>query len=106
MPTKSEKPEQTSIADVIDENDNIETNSAQDCAICLDAFHEQEIGLLDACEHKFCSICILKWSDNRHTCPIDRKSFTKIKIWSQFADGVLVRTVNIKRPLLAEGENY
>ena len=50
------------------------------CPICLCKFQAQDLGNPESCDHCFCLECILEWSNNVNTCPIDRlvKSIT---IW-------------------------
>ena len=39
-----------------------------ECPIC---FEEKELATLD-CDHKVCSMCIIKWASENATCPICR----------------------------------
>lgn len=32
------------------------------CAICIQKFHGQELGLPETCEHYFCLRCLTEWS--------------------------------------------
>jgi hypothetical protein len=51
-------------------------NQDIDCPICykiIDVKYHP-----NCCSHFFCRYCIYNWSKNKKTCPICRKSFTKI----------------------------
>lgn len=95
--------------DIEHANENLPVDAANDdnpeeeqCSICLDVFNDQEIGVPNVCEHKFCATCIESWSGHVDTCPIDRKQFTSIRIQPSFANGVFIREVPIQRPVIVE----
>eukprot|EP00116_Pleurobrachia_bachei_P000488 sb/3460750/ len=46
------------------------------CSICLGAFTNRSF--INECFHAFCYYCILQWSEVAQTCPLCKKSFTKI----------------------------
>lgn len=70
-------------------------DAMEKCPICLHSFRDQEIGTPNECEHNYCAPCIDEWSRSVQTCPIDRKSFTKIRVRSCI-DGVLVREIEVR----------
>lgn len=63
------------------ESDNSDGQSEK-CPICLLPFRKQEIATPSSCEHCFCLECILEWSKNINTCPVDRQTFTVINVKS------------------------
>ncbi|XP_016333354.1 PHD and RING finger domain-containing protein 1-like, partial [Sinocyclocheilus anshuiensis] len=51
---------------------------SEKCPICLNSFHEQPVATPESCEHYFCLDCILEWSNNANSCPVDRIVFNNI----------------------------
>ena len=49
-------------------------SASEACTICLHKFSEQEVGLPSSCSHVFCADCIIEWTNNVPTCPIDRRN--------------------------------
>ncbi|TRY79945.1 hypothetical protein TCAL_06007 [Tigriopus californicus] len=58
-----------------------DTGQTECCSICLLKLKGQEIGVPDACEHRYCAECLIEWSENVSTCPIDRRNMRRIQIW-------------------------
>ncbi|CAF3739368.1 unnamed protein product [Rotaria socialis] len=57
----------------------LDTSSAtEQCAICMENFTNQEVGIPENCEHSFCLTCIIAWAKKNNSCPIDRKHFLRI----------------------------
>ncbi|UJR26601.1 hypothetical protein I4U23_007921 [Adineta vaga] len=52
--------------------------STEQCAICMENFTKQEVGIPENCEHTFCLACIIEWAKKNNSCPIDRKIFRRI----------------------------
>lgn len=81
-------------------NANVNSESSDDqsekCPICLLPFRRQQVGIPSVCDHCFCLECLLEWSKNINTCPVDRIPFTTIVVKDHF-DGKVIRffTVNI-----------
>ncbi|KAK7490763.1 hypothetical protein BaRGS_00017992, partial [Batillaria attramentaria] len=48
------------------------------CPICLDKLRQQDVGSPESCDHQFCMECIVEWSRNINTCPVDRQPFNII----------------------------
>ncbi|XP_045769357.1 PHD and RING finger domain-containing protein 1 isoform X2 [Maniola jurtina] len=71
-------------------SDSSEGNSDK-CSICLLRFTDQEVGIPESCEHIFCLDCILEWSKNVNTCPVDRMLFNSIVVRACMG-GRVVRT--------------
>uniref|UniRef100_A0A8C4X3M2 PHD and RING finger domain-containing protein 1 n=1 Tax=Erpetoichthys calabaricus TaxID=27687 RepID=A0A8C4X3M2_ERPCA len=69
----------------IEHSDNEEEN----CPICLNTFQEQVLGTPESCAHYFCLDCILEWSKNANSCPVDRIVFKNICIRSCFKGKIL-----------------
>lgn len=53
---------------------------AEKCPICLLSFKKQEIATPETCEHSFCLDCLVEWSKNINTCPVDRQNFNIISV--------------------------
>jgi PHD and RING finger domain-containing protein 1 len=53
---------------------------SEKCPICLLPFRNQEVANPASCEHCFCLDCIMEWSKNVNTCPVDRQSFSVINV--------------------------
>lgn len=66
--------------------------TSEKCPICLLPFRKQEVATPSSCEHCFCLECIVEWSKNINTCPVDRTSFTVINVRNKFAGQVRVRS--------------
>ncbi|KAJ6664956.1 hypothetical protein lerEdw1_005187, partial [Lerista edwardsae] len=62
---------------------------AEKCPICLNTFRDQEVGTPENCAHYFCSDCILEWSKNANSCPVDRLTFKFICIRVHFGGEIL-----------------
>lgn len=79
-------------------NANISSDSGDEqsekCPICLLPFSKQQIGIPSVCEHCFCLDCLLEWSKNINTCPVDRQSFTVIYVKEQLG-GEVIYFINI-----------
>lgn len=43
-------------------NTNLAMTSTEQCAICMEHFAEQEVGIPQNCEHTFCLACIIEWA--------------------------------------------
>ena len=71
-----------------------------DCAICREKHNCcLKIG---GCNHFFCSTCIFKWYENKHTCPLCRNVFHLDDLSVVFRKGV--KTRRAKR--IIEEENF
>ena len=53
-------------------------DAGQTCTICLLKFESQELGCPSSCSHVFCADCIVEWTANVPTCPIDRKNVRSV----------------------------
>nr|XP_034829405.1 PHD and RING finger domain-containing protein 1-like [Maniola hyperantus] len=77
--------------------DSSEGNSDK-CSICLLRFTDQEVGTPESCEHIFCLDCILEWSKNVNTCPVDRMLFNSIVVRACMGGRVLrTQPVHVER---------
>lgn len=47
-----------------------------ECPICLDVC--ESVASLDACSHKFCYDCIIKWSEKKSLCPYCKTEFNVV----------------------------
>ncbi|XP_047372770.1 PHD and RING finger domain-containing protein 1 isoform X1 [Sciurus carolinensis] len=61
----------------------------ESCPICLNAFRDQAVGTPETCAHYFCLDCIVEWSRNANSCPVDRTVFKCICIRAQFGGKIL-----------------
>ncbi|XP_012381096.1 PHD and RING finger domain-containing protein 1 isoform X2 [Dasypus novemcinctus] len=64
-------------------------DEAESCPICLNAFRDQAVGTPESCSHYFCLDCIVEWSKNANSCPVDRTLFKCICIRAQFGGKIL-----------------
>ncbi|XP_013006024.1 PHD and RING finger domain-containing protein 1 isoform X3 [Cavia porcellus] len=62
---------------------------AESCPICLNVFRDQAVGTPETCAHYFCLDCIVEWSRNANSCPVDRIIFKCICIRAQFGGKIL-----------------
>nr|XP_012624937.1 PHD and RING finger domain-containing protein 1 isoform X5 [Microcebus murinus] len=64
-------------------------DDAESCPICLNVFRDQAVGTPETCTHYFCLDCIIEWSKNANSCPVDRTVFKCICVRAQFGGKVL-----------------
>ncbi|KAL8170147.1 UNVERIFIED_CONTAM: PHD and RING finger domain-containing protein 1, partial [Gekko kuhli] len=62
---------------------------AENCPICLNTFRDQAVGTPENCAHYFCLDCIVEWSKNANSCPVDRILFKSICIRVRLGGEVL-----------------
>ncbi|NXK01674.1 PHRF1 protein, partial [Herpetotheres cachinnans] len=67
----------------------------ESCPICLNTFRGQIVGTPENCSHYFCLDCIVEWSKNANSCPVDRILFKAINIWTRF-DGHIMEKIIIQ----------
>lgn len=77
------------MSSVISDSDSGDGDSEK-CPICLLAFKKQEIANPETCDHCFCLECLIEWSNNVNTCPVDRKTFTLINVRNKFGGKVRI----------------
>ncbi|KAK3103004.1 hypothetical protein FSP39_015697 [Pinctada imbricata] len=58
-----------------EEEENASDENIESCPICLNGLRDQDVGTPESCDHVFCLECIVEWSKNVNTCPIDRSLF-------------------------------
>ncbi|XP_065611189.1 PHD and RING finger domain-containing protein 1 isoform X2 [Cyrtonyx montezumae] len=68
---------------------NISDEEGENCPICLNTFRDQAVGTPENCSHYFCLDCIVEWSKNANSCPVDRILFNYISIRAHFGGKVL-----------------
>ncbi|KYO41545.1 PHD and RING finger domain-containing protein 1 [Alligator mississippiensis] len=61
----------------------------ENCPICLNTFRGQAVGTPESCAHYFCLDCIVEWSKNANSCPVDRILFKYINIRAQLGGKIL-----------------
>ncbi|XP_009703185.1 PREDICTED: PHD and RING finger domain-containing protein 1 [Cariama cristata] len=61
----------------------------ENCPICLNMFRNQAVGTPENCSHYFCLDCIVEWSKNANSCPVDRNLFKYISIRARFGGKIL-----------------
>jgi len=83
-------PSSSSNADVHSSDSSDE--QSEKCPICLLPFRKQQVGTPSACDHCFCLDCLLEWSKNINTCPVDRQSFTVIHVRDNLRGEVVLFT--------------
>uniref|UniRef100_A0A452HWH4 Uncharacterized protein n=1 Tax=Gopherus agassizii TaxID=38772 RepID=A0A452HWH4_9SAUR len=64
-------------------------DDAENCPICLNTFRNQAVGTPESCAHYFCLDCIVEWSKNANSCPVDRILFKYICIRVRFGGDIL-----------------
>lgn len=74
------------------------------CPICLLPFKNQEVGSPESCDHSFCIDCILEWSKNVNTCPVDRQIYNLVLVRSNY-NGKVVRQIPIETAHQQNGIN-
>ncbi|NXU63945.1 PHRF1 protein, partial [Horornis vulcanius] len=62
---------------------------SENCPICLNTFRDQAVGTPENCSHYFCLDCIVEWSKNANSCPVDRILFNYINIRAHFGGKIL-----------------
>ncbi|XP_014437978.1 PHD and RING finger domain-containing protein 1 isoform X6 [Tupaia chinensis] len=76
---------------------------AESCPICLNTFRDQAVGTPEDCAHYFCLDCIVEWSKNANSCPVDRTVFTYICIRAQFG-GKILKKIPVENAKTQDGE--
>ncbi|XP_018113084.1 PHD and RING finger domain-containing protein 1 isoform X2 [Xenopus laevis] len=71
-------------------------DEGENCPICLNGFRDQVVGTPENCSHYFCLDCIVEWSKNANSCPVDRIAFSCIHIRVHFG-GEILKKVPIKK---------
>ncbi|KAG9475593.1 PHD and RING finger domain-containing protein 1 isoform X2 [Eleutherodactylus coqui] len=61
----------------------------ENCPICLNGFRDQVVGTPENCNHYFCLDCIVEWSKNANSCPVDRITFLYINIRAHYGGEIL-----------------
>ncbi|XP_066526047.1 PHD and RING finger domain-containing protein 1 isoform X2 [Hoplias malabaricus] len=77
---------------------------AEKCPICLNTFHVQPVATPENCGHYFCVDCILEWSKNLNSCPVDRIVFNKILMRKCFG-GEVLKAITVKDKATAKEVN-
>ncbi|XP_041917849.1 PHD and RING finger domain-containing protein 1-like [Alosa sapidissima] len=67
------------------------------CLICFSNVVGQ-VAIPENCDHSFCLDCIMEWSRNTNTCPVDRITFNVI-YQTDYPGGKVKNTVKVERPL-------
>nr|XP_019570298.1 PREDICTED: PHD and RING finger domain-containing protein 1 isoform X3 [Rhinolophus sinicus] len=78
-------------------------DDAESCPICLNAFRDQAVGTPQSCAHYFCLDCIVEWSKNANSCPVDRTIFKYICIRAHFG-GKILRKIPVENARAGEEE--
>nr|XP_055115981.1 PHD and RING finger domain-containing protein 1 isoform X2 [Symphalangus syndactylus] len=78
-------------------------DDAESCPICLNTFRDQAVGTPENCAHYFCLDCIVEWSKNANSCPVDRTLFKCICIRAQFG-GKILRKIPVENTKASEEE--
>ncbi|XP_018411551.1 PREDICTED: PHD and RING finger domain-containing protein 1 [Nanorana parkeri] len=73
-----------------DINDGLSSDEEREnCPICLNGFRDQVVGTPENCNHYFCLDCIVEWSKNANSCPVDRITFSCIHIRAHYGGEIL-----------------
>ncbi|XP_030057148.1 PHD and RING finger domain-containing protein 1 [Microcaecilia unicolor] len=78
---------------------------AENCPICLNVFRDQVVGTPENCAHYFCLDCILEWSKNASSCPVDRITFSCVCIRAHFGGEILKKIPVESRTAQVEEED-
>ncbi|XP_051049314.1 PHD and RING finger domain-containing protein 1 isoform X4 [Phodopus roborovskii] len=78
-------------------------DDAESCPICLNVFRDQAVGTPETCAHYFCLDCIIEWSRNANSCPVDRTIFKCICIRAQF-NGKILKKIPVENTRACEDE--
>ncbi|KAJ8417692.1 hypothetical protein AAFF_G00225350 [Aldrovandia affinis] len=78
-------------------------DDAEKCPICLHSFQEQPVVTPAGCQHHFCLDCLLEWSKNANSCPIDRIAFNSIYLRKCYG-GKVQKTIPVQEPVKMEEE--
>ncbi|XP_059788401.1 PHD and RING finger domain-containing protein 1 isoform X6 [Balaenoptera ricei] len=79
-------------------------DDSESCPICLNAFRDQAVGTPENCAHYFCLDCIVEWSKNANSCPVDRTIFKCVCIRAQFG-GKILKKIPVESARLGEDED-
>lgn len=87
------------------QNENLSDSDAdsEKCPICFCSFGKKEVASPASCDHVFCTKCIEEWAKSKNTCPIDRKSFEKLVVRSNFLNEKCIREITIANPSVGRG---
>ncbi|XP_006893404.1 PREDICTED: PHD and RING finger domain-containing protein 1 [Elephantulus edwardii] len=78
-------------------------DEAESCPICLNVFRDQAVGTPETCAHYFCLDCILEWSKNATSCPVDRTVFKCICVRARLG-GKILRKIPVENTQAPEAE--
>lgn len=76
----------TALSEVQSDNSD---EQVEKCPICLLPFRKQELATPSSCEHCFCLVCLIEWSKNINTCPVDRQTFNVIHVRKEIGGKIL-----------------
>ncbi|XP_053151580.1 PHD and RING finger domain-containing protein 1 isoform X2 [Hemicordylus capensis] len=76
---------------------------AENCPICLNTFRDQAVGTPENCAHYFCLDCIVEWSKNANSCPVDRIIFKSICVRVRLG-GEIVKKIPVENKKSLEDE--
>nr|XP_019934592.1 PREDICTED: PHD and RING finger domain-containing protein 1 isoform X1 [Paralichthys olivaceus]XP_019934593.1 PREDICTED: PHD and RING finger domain-containing protein 1 isoform X1 [Paralichthys olivaceus] len=68
------------------------------CPICLNSFNSQPVATPESCEHYFCLDCILEWTKNANSCPVDRLAFNSIYLRKCYG-GKVKKIITVQKPV-------
>ncbi|XP_068981260.1 uncharacterized protein [Bombus flavifrons] len=90
------KPKAKKPAKIVSDTDTDNNDDqVEKCPICLLPFKRQELGTPSSCEHCFCLECLIEWSKNINTCPVDRQTFTIINVRDKLG-GQIIRCIPVE----------
>uniref|UniRef100_A0A8D3CA73 PHD and ring finger domains 1 n=1 Tax=Scophthalmus maximus TaxID=52904 RepID=A0A8D3CA73_SCOMX len=89
------KPEDGTSADLAGMSSD---EDAEKCPICLNSFRSQPVATPESCEHYFCLDCILEWTKNANSCPVDRIAFNSIYLRKCYG-GKVKKMITVQKPV-------
>lgn len=73
------------------------TADAEKCSICFGDLVGQLVASPENCDHHFCRTCIMEWSKENNSCPVDRIVFNHI-VEFDYPHGKARHKIKIHRP--------
>ncbi|KAI4458625.1 phd and ring finger domain-containing protein 1 [Holotrichia oblita] len=101
---KTTSTQDTKLVSKNDSSSDSGDDQLEKCPICLLPFKSQEVGSPESCDHSFCIDCILEWSKNVNTCPVDRQIFNLILVRSHY-NGKIINQIPIEPAQQQNGIN-
>ncbi|XP_063043982.1 PHD and RING finger domain-containing protein 1-like isoform X2 [Engraulis encrasicolus] len=73
------------------------TSHPANCPVCLSDLAGQQVATPANCDHYFCLECIMQWSRNTNTCPVDRIAFD-VLYQKESPGGEIKHVIKVENP--------